>query len=221
MADDKPDPLCSPSDLTAGAFADLTRAFDPGDLEAICEEATRACESEVSRRFAPFTITESLRADAVDPDELGALSSGIPLDLNAALGASYASALGGSVGSLVRRLWLSEFAPLYTELWAYSNVSLQATLSIGGTQPIHVLRGPMPDSGMVWLNLGTFLPQGSLVEVTYSGGYQTYPADLRRAGKYMAASICCRELDPTMTGPHNADSLEDLACRRLQPYRRT
>lgn len=220
MADDQPSPLCSPLDLTSGAFADLTRAFPPNALESICEEASRMCESEAARRFMPFTVTESLRADAVDPDELGALTSGIPLDLTASLGISYATALGASVGTLVRRLWLSESAPLYPDMWAYSNVTVLATLSIGGTQPLNVLRGPMPDSGLVWLHLGTFLPQGSLVEVTYSGGYQTVPADLRRAAKYLAASICCRELDPTMTGPHNADDLEALACKRLIPYRR-
>src|SRR5690242_8350276 len=138
MAVDTPQPLCTPADLTAGAFADLTRAFSQPALQSICEEASRACETEAGRRFMPFTITEALRADGVDPDELGGFGSGIPLDLNASLGASYANALGTSIGSLVRRLWLTECAPLYPEMWVYSNVSVQATLSIGGTQPCNV-----------------------------------------------------------------------------------
>lgn len=220
MAVDAPQPLCSPADLTAGAFADLTRAFSPEALQAICEEASRACETEAGRRFMPFTITEALRADGVDPDELGGLGSGIPLDMNAALGFSYANALGTSVGSLVRRLWLTECAPLYQEMWAYSNVTVQATLSIGGTRPVTVLRGPFPDTGMLWLTLGTYLPQGSIVEVTYTGGYQTIPADLRRAAKYMAAAICCREIDPRADVGHDASNLEELATGWLSLYRR-
>ena len=219
MASDKPQPLCTPAELQTGAFADLTRAFDPEALLDFCEEATRQAESIADRRFVPFTLTESLRADAVDPDELGLATSGIPLDLSATLGSSYAAALG-SVGNLVRRLWLSECAPLYPEMWAYSDVSVNVTLSIGGTQPVQVMRGPQNDTGALWLHLGTFVPQGSLVEVTYTGGYQTIPANLRRAGKYLAAAICCRELDPAMTGAHNADTLEELACKWLQRYGR-
>lgn len=219
MASDKPQPLCTPAELQSGAFADLTRAFDPDTLLGFCEEATRQAESIADRRFVPFTLTESLRADAVDPDELGLATSGIPLDLSATLGSSYAAALG-SVGSLVRRVWLTECAPMFPEMWSYSGVSVHVTLSIGGTQTVQVMRGPMVDTGMLWLHLGTYVPQGSLVEVTYSGGYQTIPANLRRAGKYLTAAICCRELNPEMVGSHNPDTLEELACKWLQRFGR-
>jgi hypothetical protein len=94
------------------------------------------------------------------------------------------------------------------------------TLSIGGTQTAPPMAGPFPDTGMCWFRLGTFVPPGSLVSVTYSGGYSTVPADLRRAAKYMAAAICLRELSPDMAARHGHDagSLEAQACSWLSPY---
>lgn len=219
MAVDTFAPLCTAADLESGAFADLVRAYDPAALNDVLLEATRACESEAGRRFVPFTVTESHRAEGIDPNELGELISGIPLDFAAAQGVSYAAALGTGI-QLVRRIWLNETAPRYPEMWAYSNVSVSVTVSIGGTNPAQLLRPVAPDTGLVWLRLGSFVPQGSILDVTYSGGYQTYPADLRRAGKYMAASIIARELAPFGNVSHNADELESLAVMRLAAYAR-
>ena len=221
MAVDNPDPLCTPADLQDGAFADLVQAFDQEALLDICVEASRACETEVERRFIPFTITESHRADGLDPDELGGMGSTIGLDLTAALGVSYANAIGAG-GDLVRKVWVREYAPRYQEMWSYSNVSVRVTPSIGGGNQVTPMKGPMPDSGLLWFTLGTFCPVGSLIEVTYSGGYQTVPADLRRAAKWMAAAIALRELDPSQHGSqHDPGTLESLATGWLQPYART
>lgn len=214
-------PLCEVADLQNGAFADLAKAFDQQALSDIVIEATRACETEVSRRFVPFTLTESHRAEGIDPDELGGFGSGIPLDLHASLGTSYATALGSGT-NLTRRCWLNEHAPLYPEMWQYSGVTVTVTASIGGSNVIQVLRGPVPDTGLLWFQLGTFIPIGSLIEVTYSGGYQTIPADLRRACKFMAASILCRELDPLGSRiGHNPADLEALAVGWLSAYARS
>jgi hypothetical protein len=142
MAVDDPTPLCS--------VADLTRSFSNDALEQICVEASRACETETTRRFMPFTITESHRAEGIDPDELG-VGSGIPLDLNAFLGASYASALGAG-SNLVRKVWLKEYAPLYPEMWTYGDIAVRITVSIGGTNPTTPMRGPLPDTGLVFFS---------------------------------------------------------------------
>jgi hypothetical protein len=68
--------------------------------------------------------------------------------------------------------------------------------------------------------LWIFLPVGSRVQVTYSGGYTTVPADLVRACKFMAASIVVRELNPEATD-HDPDQLHTDALMYLSNYART
>jgi len=194
---DSATPLCNWAQFTSGAFADLGRNYTPDAQTAVLLEATRLCEQSVSRRLAPFTaMPETHRAQGMDPDEYTDAAN-LPLDLAGTLGRSYAMALGAS--TLVRHCWLNEFAPRYPEFWTYSNVSIQIVRSYGGSQTLTAanLQGPEPDSGHVWFNLGLFIPIGSLVRVTYSGGYTTMPADLVRAGKLMTASLIIRELAPS------------------------
>ncbi|MEK6443633.1 hypothetical protein [Pseudonocardia sp. T1-2H] len=216
---DEPTPLTSAASFKGSAFEDLTRNFSEDAIDEILIEATRACETEVGRRLVPFTLTETHRAEGIDPDELGAIGSGLQLDLQGSLGASYAAALGSGIGALVRKVWLRQHATHFPEMWAYSDVTCTVTLSFGGAQTVAPMAGPTNDTGLLWFNVGTFCPIGSLVQVTYSGGYQTIPADLRRAAKYMAAAIFCRELDPERSSNHDAGSLEALAVSWLEPYR--
>ncbi len=222
MATDQPVPLVSVSQLQEGAFADLTRSFSNQALQDICIEASRACETECDRRLMPFTITETHRAEGVDPDEYASVTGGVPMDILGTLGASYATALG-SLGDWVRHCWLHEHAARYQEFWTYSNVSITLFRSIGGSQPANILLGPQVDTGEVWFRLGTFLPVGSRIIASYSGGYQTIPADLGRAAKYMAAAICCTELDPMQAQQHghNSGDLTEQAVAWLSPYTRS
>lgn len=222
MPTDNPTSLCSANQFKEGAFADLVRSYSARALNDLLAEATRACETETGRRLAPFTITETHRASAIDPDEYSD-SANLPLDLLGSLGRSYAYALGAS--SLVRRIWVNEYAPLYQELWTYSNVSVTITRSYGGNQavgPAQILQGPDPDTGHLWFKIGLFLPIGSMVNVTYSGGYTTTPADLVRACRYMAAAIVARELDPLSSNTgHSPDALTAEAVGWLSPYNRS
>jgi hypothetical protein len=74
----------------------------------------------------------------------------------------------------------------------------------------------------VLFNLGLFIPIGSWIKVTYSGGYTTVPADLVRACKWMAAAIICREIDPMGSSHgHSPAELESLAVGWLSAYQRT
>lgn len=215
-------PLVSTAQMRAGAFADLVRNYSDPTLATVLSQATRACETESTRRFSPFTLTESIRASGVDPDEYGDTAD-LPLDMAGALGRSYAAALGGGNGGLIRHVWLAEYAPLFPDLWTYSNVSITLVRSYGGAQQITAagIVGPEPDTGHLWFNMGTYLPLGSLVRVTYSGGYTTTPADLARACMYMAAAIVARELDPmAQSHGHSPDALEALAVSWLRPYAR-
>jgi hypothetical protein len=218
---DSPTPLATSAQMTEGQFADLVRDYTPQALSDLMIEATRACEGICSRRLAPFTVTESHRATGIDPDEYTDASN-LPLDLMGTLGRSYAYALGAS--SLVRHVWLNEYAPRYPDMWAYSNMSVQIVRSYGGSQPVSPAQilSTEPDRGHVFFSLGLFLPIGSDILVTYSGGYTVnIPADLVRANKYMAASIAMSEIDPAAAqSTHDPGELEGRAERLLTPYMR-
>lgn len=220
MAGDSGTPLITWAQLTQGAFADLVSGYtDPSAQAEVLIEATRDVEGMAGRRFSPFTITESHRADGVDPDEYGD-GIAVPMDIRSTLGQSYASALGAS--TLVRTVWLNEFAVRHPEFWAYSDVVVNLVRSYGGVQDgVPLLDGPAADSGRIWFQLGTFAPIGSQVYVTYSGGYTTIPADLSRAAKLAAAAIVADELDPSGEeyGAH-PDALRERAATRLVPYMR-
>lgn len=223
MPVDSPTPLASAANFNEGALADLARSYNPTALNDILIQATRAVETECGRRLAPFTITETHRAEGIDPDEYTD-SANLPLDLMGSLGRSYAYALGAS--SLIRHVWLNEYAPLYQEMWTYSNVSVNLTRSYGGNQPVsaaQILQGPDVDTGHLWFKIGLFLPVGSQINVTYSGGYTTMPADLVRACIYMAGAIIVRELDPlAQTGHgHSPEALEAVAVSWCSPYMRS
>lgn len=221
MATDSPTPLATFAQLSEGPFADLVDGYDSSTAQTdLMIEATRRCEDEADRRLAPFTgLTESHRAGGIDPDEY-ADASGVPMSIQGTIGQSYAAALGAD-SSLVRHCWLAQYAPRYADMWTYSNVSVQVSLSIGAGQVPTLITGPEPDSGHVWFQLGSFVPIGSLIRFVYSGGYQTIPASLVRACKLMAASLAARELDPVqMDARKDPDALEHAACNALKPFRR-
>lgn len=219
MAADSPTPLASSADMETGMFADLIRDYSPDGRDQLMIDATRVCEGIAGRRLAPFTaIPESHRATGIDPDETS-FSTGIPVSVQATLGMSYASSLG-SGADMVRHVWLNEFAPRYPDMWTYSDLSVTVFLSIGGSQqfPAAQLIGAEPDSGHIWFQLGSFIPPGSQISVTYSGGYTTVPADLARACKLQAAVLALGELDPAGTQyGHDANTLskqaESILCR--------
>jgi hypothetical protein len=213
--------LCTWAQFTEGAFADLARNYTaPQVQQDLLMEATRLCEAAASgRRLAPFTgLVETHRLQGVDPDEYTDAAN-LPLDLAGASGRSYAYALGAS--TLVRHCWLNEFAPHYPELWGYSNISVSIGRSYGGGQTLSPsqYRGPDLDSGHIWFNLGQFIPVGSYGTFVYSGGYQTIPADLVRAGKNMTAALIIRELRPESNG-RDPDLLQQEAEKMCARYAR-
>lgn len=213
-------PLATITDMTEGPFADLVSGYQPAALTNLMVRATRKCESAVKRRLAPFTnLTETHRAEGIDPDEYTD-SANLPMDIQGTLGRSYAQALGAS--TLVRHCWLDQYAPLYPELWAYSNVQVTILRSYGGSQLLNTatqITGPEIDSGHMWFQLGMFVPVGSMIRVVYSGGYTTVPADLVDACKLMAASMAVRELDP-QDNSHDPALLRKEALEALEGWAR-
>ena len=213
-------PLCTYAQFTEGPFADLATDIAEPVLNDYLLEGTRMCEDACDRRLVPFTKTETQRASGIDPDEYSD-SANLPMDIRSTLGASYASSLGAS--SLVRHTWLDEYAPRYTDMWAYSNVTVTIIRSYGGTEnlaPAQILNGPEPDTGHLWFQLGQFIPVGSRIQVQYSGGYQQFPASLVRANKFMTAYLIIKELNPASTN-HNPDELHADALMIMADWART
>ena len=216
---DSPVPLCSTANFTSSAFADLVAGYSPSALSDLMSESTRACEGAAGgKRLAPFTITETTRADGVDPDEYPAGAS-LPMPIQGTIGWSEALALGGG-SDLVRHSWLTQVPPRYPDLWSYTNVSVLVIRSYSGTQQYNaaqLLDGP-DNTGHLWFQIGSLVPVGSRVRVTYSGGYTVaIPADLVRAGRLMAAWMVLTELDPQDSG-RDPDRLYGSAMKILARY---
>ncbi len=221
MPTDNPITLATSEQFMRTAWKDLAVNLENGELDSIMVQATRACESVCKRRLAPFTVIETHRAEGIDPDEYGSGLVSVPMDLAGAIGRSYAGALGAS--DLVRHVWLQQYAPQFQELWTpYEVTKLVIFRSVGGSQSVNVggVVGPEPDTGHILFPVGTFLPIGSIIRVTYIGGYSTTPADLNAACLAMAGSIVLKRLDPSIGTGHDPGSLRDEAVELLDPYMR-
>jgi hypothetical protein len=214
---DTPIPLATTADFNEGPFANLTAGFDARAHARLMLSATRSCEAACDRRLAPFTgLTETQRADAMDIED--ALDSYIPLDPTSQLGFSRAQSLGSTL--LTRHFWVREYPPRFPELWSGSISGLQLFRSFSGGQV--VLPSTLqyePDTGHVRFQLGTFAPPGTTIQVVYSGGYSTVPADLMEACRFMAASIAVKQLDPdARESGHDPNVLRAEAMEMLAPY---
>jgi len=210
-------PLATVSQMSEGALADLIRSFSGQAQTDLMLEATRECEGAVDRRLAPFTaLVETQRAEAMDIED--ALDAYVPLDPTSQLGFSRATSLGSTM--LVRHCWVREFPPRLADMWTGSIANIALRRSFSGSQTLDVSQVQYePDTGHVRFQLGTFIPAGTTILVTYSGGYSTVPADLVRACKLMAASIAATELDPNAHG-HDPDVLRAKAEMILDSYLR-
>lgn len=198
MAADTVTPLASAAQMLQGRFADLCRDVDPAELDQIMIEATRECEDHVDRRLAPFAaLVETQRADALDVED--ALDAYVPLDPTSQLGFSRAQSLGSTL--LTRHFWVREYPPRYPDMWTGAISGIELLRSFSGIQTVDISQIQYEaDTGHVRFQLGTFVPPGTTIVATYSGGYSTVPASLVRACKLMAASLVATELDPVQSG---------------------
>lgn len=219
MPTDSPTPLASVAQFTEGPFANLVSGYSGTAQSNLMLQATRACESACDRRLAPFTnIIETQRADAMDIED--AMDAYVPLDPTSQLGFSRAQSLGSTL--LTRHFWTREHPPRYPELWTGSISAITLYRSYSGAQLINVGQIQYePDTGHCRFALGTFVPPGTTIQVTYSGGYITVPADLVQACQYMAASMAVKQLDPVDgRSGHDPDALRADALEMLAPYTR-
>jgi len=216
---DSPTPLATVANFSEGPFANLISGFTGQAPANLMLQATRACESACDRRLAPFTnIIETQRADAMDIED--AMDAYVPLDPTSQLGFSRAQSLGSTL--LTRHFWVREFPARYPELWTGSVSTITLYRSYSGAQTVTVSGVQYePDTGHVRFQLGTFVPPGTTIQVVYSGGYATVPADLVQACQFMAASMAVKQLDPVDgRSGHDPDALRADALEMLAPYTR-
>jgi hypothetical protein len=219
MAADTPTPLASVASFTEGPFANLVSGYSTPAVTNVMLQATRACESACDRRLAPFTnIIETQRADAMDVED--AMDAYVPLDPTSQLGFSRAQSLGSTL--LTRHFWTREFPARYPELWTGSIAGITLYRSYSGSQQVTITNIQFEaDTGHCRFALGTYVPPGTTIQVTYSGGYQTVPADLVLACEYMAASIAVKQLDPVDgRSGHDPDAMRADALEILAAYTR-
>jgi hypothetical protein len=216
--------LATTAQFEESPFANIVRDDTTTNVDALMLRATASIENACSRRMAPFTnLIESHDAEGIDPDEYGDTGGAdLPLDIYGALGVSKMRSLGGS--SLVRQLQLDQYAPLYTDLWSYSVQTVQLFRTYGDTQFVQPqsLEGPWADTGQFRFRMGTFVPVGTTVVVTYSGGYTVaIPDDLVSACLFAAARLYLLELDPEdRNSGHDLADLDAEIGGLISPYMR-
>lgn len=197
-------PLCTTADLRAfGTFEEVFQRLDDQQITKLMLAATRRIEGDIGRRVAPFAgLVESGRFSSVDPDQLSSGAT-LPLDLQGSLGMDQARAYG--VTNLARNFYLREYAPRLQELWTSTieQVVLRRFWGDFEVIPGAQIQGPELDTGFCRLSLGTFAPVGTIFEVTYSGGYNPVPDDLKMACILQAFKLGAIGLVPVM--PKNMD----------------
>ena len=203
--------LATMADFVA-RFPELSKGFNETVIADTLVEATDHIEGMCSRRLAPFTNhLYQDRIFGIDPSEYGSATPNVPLPWGGTLGMSYASALGD--GQLARHFWLDQFAPFHPELWTYNIHSITIELTYGNTMDIDFrnggIVGPAITDGHCWLRLGTFVPIGSRVDVSYDGGYTLgTPPALKRACLYQAAKFLLIDAEPQFRSGMNLDELD-------------
>lgn len=202
-------------------YDEISQQIDPAVIADNLVEATAHLESLTSRRLAPFSnFVYEAELFGISPTEYGN-NADMPLDIYGSLGLSQAVSLGAS--SLVRHFWLDQFAPAYPELWTYDIQSMTIYRTYGDYQPIDFanggIRGPSVTDGHVWLRLGTFAPEGSRINVVYSGGYTNgIPPDLRRACLFQTAKFLILEAEPQIRKEMNLDAIDTQIEHLISPW---
>jgi hypothetical protein len=215
---DRPRVLATATQMRQSNLKHLVAGLDDTELDDLMLRATRSCEGACDgRRLVPFTgVTETHRADGIDPTDLATL--GNPGDLVSMDASAYGRALSGA-GMQVRQCWVEQYAPIFQDMWSYTGVQITLLRGDGGEQQVQpsdlIGGGISPDTGHVWFRVGTYLPAGSLVRVVYGGGYDPIPQNLVQACRYMAAADVIDE-DQFPAGP-NLNTHKDGGAGREAP----
>ena len=218
-------PLLTAVQFEMGPFKTLTRDYSATEKTNLMLRASRAVETVCDRRLAPFTgLVESHQLFHITVDDQ--IRPTEPMEPMATLGYSRAASL--DTGELVRHMYLKQYPPLYQDLWLNNNPSylaitnIQVLRTFSGTQTVDPSTLQYePDTGHIRFALGTYIPPGSTVVMTYNGGYTvSIPDDLVEAAKMMAARLAILELEPTQRPDVDLAELKVEIEDILVPYMR-
>jgi hypothetical protein len=112
----------------------------------------------------------------------------------------------------VRDFNLDQCAPHYPSLWTYdiSSILIYTPYSSTTNATNSLSEGPQKDTGHCRFQLGIFAPEGSTLEVIYSGGYTGgIPADLQRLCLYTAAKFLMLDMEPQDRDKHGYGSIDE------------
>lgn len=210
-------PLATVNDLVATPLSEIVRDFPGAQDGTLMVRASRSVETYCERRLAPFTKSETKRVDDYDVEDQDADWSG-PLPSSAILGLSRARSMGGA-SALVRTINLREWPPRWEELWTGSLVSVVAYPPLAGSVTIPTSGIQFePDIGHMRLSLGTYVPMGSTVVITYTGGYTTVPDDLIQATIFEAIEQAFVWISSERKGDVDLSELRTKKQELLAPY---
>lgn len=208
-------PLCSISDLTSTPLSSVLTNWSQTAQSALIIEGSRAVESYCGARLSPFTITESVRAQMVDPDEQ--VDAYTPLDTIGQLGLSRAQSLGAS--DLVRHCYVRERPRVWIDSWVGAVSNIVVLRSFSGSQTVAASAVQYEtDTGHIRFAFGTYIPQGSTLVTTYSGGYNPVPDELKRAAVLRCTLLAIVEMRPQQRPDVDLSELERLEATLLSPY---
>lgn len=210
-------PLATLANLTSTPLKDLTTNYTVPEQQNLITRASRAIETYCGRRLAPFTKTESHRAEGLDPDE-SADNYGMLLDTAGILGQSRAQSLGST--DLVRHVFLRERPVQWEEMWTGAINTCTIYRSFSGSQVVDITTLQYEtDTGHVRFSLGTFLPQGSTISINYTGGYSpAVPDDLIQATMFKAAELAIVNLLPEDRPGVDLTELRQMIASLCAPY---
>ena len=107
---------------------------------------------------------------------------------------------------------------MYPDLWAGSVQSFNIQRDFTGSQLLSVtLQQFEVDTGHVRFQLGSYIPMGSTIVVTYSGGYATVPEDLVMASSFKVALLANVMLEPD-DRPAQIKDMEAEYLNLVAPY---
>lgn len=201
---------------------DIVKNWSTTAQQDLLNAATQHIEELTDRRLIPFTnLQESIRAQDVDADSDADIA--IPYDTNTMLGYSRAVSLGTT--QMVRHMRVHHWPAHYPDLWTGSLSQVVIYRSFSGQQTITVAGSTIQfeaDTGHVRFSLGTYIPIGSTLVATYSGGYSTVPRSLVRACLKCATEMALGDMRPQQ--PHRGDfdevQLHDEWMGLIAPYMR-
>ena len=211
-------PLIQVTDITNKPMVDAIKALSGAQQTELVANASMAVEDYCRRRLAAFTgLVEHHRAQEVDPDAATDYPPSM-LDNQAQINMLRAQSLGAT--SWVRTCRVDEYPPRFPDYWSGAIASVSITRDISGSTTITPaqIAEYQQDTGFVRFPIGAYIPIGSSIQVTYSGGYVTVPGGLKQAVIFEAIELAMLDILPELSNHFDMAELKDKKQELLTEY---